>query len=85
MEFPINTEMRFKFKIQGGGGSHLTGEFNNQGGSPMQVDRGSGWMSSPLDSSAATPVLGNQAARAAPFSPDMEKALLQQVISLTPE
>ncbi|CAL1370133.1 unnamed protein product [Linum trigynum] len=70
---------------QGGGGSHMTGEFNNQGGSSMQVDRGSGWMSGPPDSSSAAQVPGNQAARAAPLTPDMEKALLQQVMSLTPE
>ncbi|CAI0400958.1 unnamed protein product [Linum tenue] len=71
--------------FHGGGGSHMTGEFNNQGGSSMQVDRGSGWMSLPPDSSSAAQVPGNQAARAAPLTPDMEKALLQQVMSLTPE
>ncbi|XP_048227254.1 probable serine/threonine-protein kinase samkC isoform X2 [Ricinus communis] len=79
------------------GGSHLGAEFNNQGGSSMQVDRGSSWMSSQPESSAAAPLpgppqlnpghmgLGNQPNRATPLTPEMEKALLQQVMSLTPE
>ncbi|CAN1159185.1 Cleavage stimulating factor 64 [Linum perenne] len=69
-----------------GGSSHLTSEFN-QGGSSMQVDRGSsGWPPGPPDSSTmAQAPPANQPARSAPLTPDMEKALLQQVMSLTPE
>ncbi|KAK0588057.1 hypothetical protein LWI29_033664 [Acer saccharum] len=80
------------------GGSHLGTDFGNQVGSSMQVDRGS-WMSGPSDNSTITqhpgplPVApgqmgpGNQPPRAASssLSPEMEKALLQQVMSLTPE
>ncbi|KAM1081314.1 hypothetical protein ACFX2B_015637 [Malus domestica] len=79
-----------------GGGMHLGSEFNNQAGSSMQVDRGS-WMSGPPESStvpqlSGPPPLGpgqvgpgGQPPRPAPLSPEMEKALLQQVMSLTPE
>ncbi|KAJ4713399.1 cleavage stimulating factor 64-like [Melia azedarach] len=78
------------------GGSHLGTEFNNQVGNSMQVDRGS-WMSGPPDNPLMTqlqgppPVVpgqmgpGNQPPRPASLSPEMEKALLQQVMSLTPE
>ncbi|WCJ21954.1 hydroxyproline-rich glycoprotein family protein [Euphorbia peplus] len=76
---------------------HMGQDFNNQGGSSMQVDRGS-WMSggpqenSPMAQLLAPPQMvpgqmgpGNQSARPASLTPDMEKALLQQVMSLTPE
>ncbi|KAL5751332.1 hypothetical protein ACOSP7_025935 [Xanthoceras sorbifolium] len=78
------------------GGSHLGTDFGNQVGSSMQVDRGS-WMSGPPDNSTITqhpgpsPVVhgqmgpGNQPPRPTALSPEMEKALLQQVMSLTPE
>lgn len=80
-----------------GGGPHLGAEFSNPGGSSMQVDRGSSWMSGPPDSSTIPklqgppPVAlgqmgsGNQPPRPASLTPEMEKALLQQVMSLTPE
>ncbi|CAN0902303.1 Cleavage stimulating factor 64 [Linum grandiflorum] len=68
-----------------GGGSHLTSDFN-QGASSMQVDRGSSsWLPGPPDSSTIGQAPANQPARSAPLTPDMEKALLQQVMSLTPE
>lgn len=68
-------------------------EFNNQVGSSMQMDRGSAWMSAPPENptlaqlSAAPPPLvpGNQPARPPSLTPEMEKALLQQVMSLTPD
>ncbi|KAJ6749069.1 HYDROXYPROLINE-RICH GLYCOPROTEIN FAMILY PROTEIN [Salix purpurea] len=78
------------------GGSHLGGEYNSQIATSMQVDRGSSWMSGPPNSSmtqlAGPPQFnpgqmaqGNQSSRTAPMSSEMEKALLQQVMSLTPE
>ncbi|KAI5330428.1 PREDICTED: cleavage [Prunus dulcis] len=75
-----------------GGGMHLGSEFNNQAGSSMQVDRGS-WMSGPSESSSSGPPQlvpgqmgpGSQSTRPPPLTPDMEKALLQQVMSLTPD
>uniref|UniRef100_A0A6M2F5U7 Cleavage stimulation factor subunit 2 hinge domain-containing protein n=1 Tax=Populus davidiana TaxID=266767 RepID=A0A6M2F5U7_9ROSI len=79
------------------GGSHLGAEYNSQVPTSMQVDRGSSWMSGPQDSSAMTQLAGppqfnpgqmaqgNQPSRTAPMSSEMEKALLQQVMSLTPE
>ncbi|XP_031259326.1 cleavage stimulating factor 64 [Pistacia vera] len=78
------------------GGSHLGTEFGNQVGNSMKVDRGP-WMSGPSDNSAMTQLPGppsvvpgqmgpgNQPPRPASLSPEMEKALLQQVMSLTPE
>ncbi|XP_065860722.1 cleavage stimulating factor 64 [Euphorbia lathyris] len=68
---------------------HLGQEYN-------QGDRGS-WMSGPQESSTMAQLLappqlvpgqmgpGNQSARTAALTPEMEKALLQQVMSLTPE
>ncbi|GKV23555.1 hypothetical protein SLEP1_g33264 [Rubroshorea leprosula] len=78
------------------GGSHLGTEFGNQVGASMQVDRGSSWMSGQPDTPAIAqlpgshPLVsgqmgpGNQP-RPASLTPEMEKALLQQVMSLTPE
>ncbi|MBA0610711.1 hypothetical protein Godav_011518 [Gossypium davidsonii] len=63
----------------------------------MQADRGSSWMSSQPDNSTLTQLQGpsalvpsqmgsgNQPPRPASLTPEMEKALLQQVMSLTPE
>ncbi|MBA0852373.1 hypothetical protein Goshw_004496 [Gossypium schwendimanii] len=63
----------------------------------MQADRGSSWMSSQPDNSTLTQLQGssalvpsqmgsgNQPSRPASLTPEMEKALLQQVMSLTPE
>ncbi|KAF4373486.1 hypothetical protein F8388_025180 [Cannabis sativa] len=80
-----------------GGNMPMGAEFNNQGGNPMQMDRGSAWMPAPPENSASTqlsahqPVVhgqmgpGNQPPRAPSLTPEMEKALLQQVMSLTPE
>ncbi|PON71695.1 Transcription termination and cleavage factor [Parasponia andersonii] len=79
------------------GNMPLGTEFNNQVTSSMQVDRGSAWMSAPPENSSLTqlsapPSLvpgqmgpGNQPPRAQSLSPEMEKALLQQVMSLTPD
>uniref|UniRef100_A0A5B6YG98 Cleavage stimulating factor 64 n=1 Tax=Davidia involucrata TaxID=16924 RepID=A0A5B6YG98_DAVIN len=79
------------------GGSHLGTEFNSQIGSSMQADRGSAWIPGLPENMAGTQLpgpppsvpgqmgLGNQPPRASPLTPDMEKALLQQVMSLTPE
>ncbi|CAK9167840.1 unnamed protein product [Ilex paraguariensis] len=77
------------------GGSHLGTEFN-QGGSSMQPDRGSSWMPGLPENMAGTqlpgaPLVpsqmgpGNQPPRPPSLTPEMEKALLQQVMSLTPE
>ncbi|KAI3407876.1 uncharacterized protein J3R85_020674 [Psidium guajava] len=79
-----------------GGGSHPGIEFSHQGGGPMQVDRGSSWMTGPSDNHPSQlpgppPVVpgqmgpGSQPPRPAAISPEMEQALLQQVMSLTPE
>ncbi|KAK9278324.1 hypothetical protein L1049_027889 [Liquidambar formosana] len=79
------------------GGSHLGSEFGNPVGSSMQVERGSSWMPGPPENTtgaqlpAPPPFVpgqmgpGNQPARPQPLSSDMEKQLLQQVMSLTPE
>ncbi|KAL9247485.1 hypothetical protein vseg_020913 [Gypsophila vaccaria] len=79
-----------------GGGSHLGSDFSNQGGSTMPMDRGSPWPHGPRDnsSSAQLPTLpplgpgpmpvGNQP-RPQPLAPDVEQALIQQVMSLTQE
>ncbi|XP_022765956.1 cleavage stimulating factor 64-like [Durio zibethinus] len=79
------------------GGLHIGSEFGNQVGGSMQADRGSSWMSSQPDNSTLTqlqgpPALvpsqmgpGNQPPRPASLTPEMEKALLQQVMSLTQE
>ncbi|KAA8542710.1 hypothetical protein F0562_023791 [Nyssa sinensis] len=79
------------------GGSQLGMEFNNQIGSSIQADRGSGWMPGLPESTAGIqlpgppPLVhgqmgpGNRPPRPSPLTPEMEKALLQQVMSLTPE
>ncbi|KAM7475355.1 hypothetical protein LguiB_022598 [Lonicera macranthoides] len=82
-----------------GGGSHSGMEFG-QAGSSMQGERGSGWMPGLQENTTGgtqfpgpPPALappgqmgpGNQAPRPPPLTPDMEQALLQQVMSLTVE
>ncbi|MBA0553883.1 hypothetical protein Golob_013022 [Gossypium lobatum] len=79
------------------GGLHLGSDFSNQVRGSMQADRGSSWMSSQPDNSTLTQLQGpsalvpsqmgsgNQPSRPASLTPEMEKALLQQVMSLTPE
>uniref|UniRef100_A0A2P2IRE5 Uncharacterized protein MANES_01G011100 n=1 Tax=Rhizophora mucronata TaxID=61149 RepID=A0A2P2IRE5_RHIMU len=78
------------------GGSQIGTDFGGQGGSSLQSDRGTSWMSGPPDSSTMPQLPGpslvpsqmgtsNQPTRTAPLTPEMEKALLQQVMSLTPE
>ncbi|KAA8541226.1 hypothetical protein F0562_025167 [Nyssa sinensis] len=79
------------------GGSHLGTEFSSQIGSSMQADRGSAWIPGLPENTAGTQFpgpppslsgqmgLGNQPPHSSPLTPDMEKALLQQVMSLTPE
>ncbi|KAJ0256423.1 ESP1 [Hirschfeldia incana] len=82
------------------GGGQFRGDYNNnQLGGPMAAERGPSWMAGQPENSNTThlPGLGpvpppNQVGpgggpppRPAPISADMEKALLQQVMSLTPE
>ncbi|KAJ9677017.1 hypothetical protein PVL29_022151 [Vitis rotundifolia] len=79
------------------GGSHLRTEFSNPAGSSMQVDRGSSaWMPPRHESTMGTQIPGppplvpgfgpsNPPPRPPMLNPEMEKALLQQVMSLTPE
>uniref|UniRef100_A0A1J3GQ83 Cleavage stimulating factor 64 n=1 Tax=Noccaea caerulescens TaxID=107243 RepID=A0A1J3GQ83_NOCCA len=83
------------------GGGQFRGDYNNnnQLGGPMTVDRGSSWMAGQSENSnmphlpGLGPVPppsqvgpgGGQPPRPAPISSDMEKALLQQVMSLTQE
>ncbi|KAG8379942.1 hypothetical protein BUALT_Bualt07G0142100 [Buddleja alternifolia] len=78
-----------------GGNPHLGMEFNQAGSSKQTDSRGSNWMPGlpentmgqlpgpPSFASQMGP--GNQPPRAPPLTPDLEKALLQQVMSLTPE
>ncbi|XP_068638052.1 cleavage stimulating factor 64 [Aristolochia californica] len=71
---------------------------SNQGANSMQLDRGAPWMSGPSESSAGgahlpgpPPLVPAQMAssvqhpRPPQLTPEMEKAVLQQVMSLTPE
>ncbi|GMJ13526.1 ENHANCED SILENCING PHENOTYPE 1 [Hibiscus trionum] len=79
------------------GGLHLVSEFGSHVGRIMQTDRGSSRMFSQPDNSTPTQLQGpsllvpgqmgpgNQPPRPASLTPEMEKALLQQVMSLTPE
>ncbi|KAL1216832.1 Cleavage stimulating factor 64 [Cardamine amara subsp. amara] len=83
------------------GGGQFRGDYNNNqlGGGQMAADRGPSWMSGQSESSNIThlPGLGpvpppsqvgpggGPPPRPAPISAEMEKALLQQVMSLTPE
>ncbi|XP_037491862.1 LOW QUALITY PROTEIN: cleavage stimulating factor 64 [Jatropha curcas] len=76
------------------GGSHIGDEFNNQAGNAMQIDRASSWMSGPPESSINDTyfkvpphrcLFYHMPSRTAGLTPEMEKALLQQVMSLTPE
>ncbi|KAF1872763.1 hypothetical protein Lal_00016600 [Lupinus albus] len=79
------------------GNMPLGGDFGNQAGNAMQVDRP--WMPGPSENptqlsgpSGPPPSIvpgqmgaANQPLRPPALSPEMEKALLQQVMSLTPE
>ncbi|KAL6182881.1 PREDICTED: cleavage stimulating factor 64 [Fragaria vesca subsp. vesca] len=78
-----------------GGGMHLGSEYSHQVGTSMQADRGT-WMSGPPESSSVPQLSGppslvpgqmpgSQPARGTSLSPEEEKALLQQVMILTPE
>ncbi|KAK8686682.1 hypothetical protein V6N13_125705 [Hibiscus sabdariffa] len=79
------------------GGLHLGSKFHNQVGGRIQTDEGSSRMFSQQDNTTPTQLqgpsllvpgqigLGNQPPRPALLNPEMEKALLQQVMSLTPE
>ncbi|CAH2067144.1 unnamed protein product, partial [Thlaspi arvense] len=82
------------------GGGQFRGDYNNnQLGGPMGADRGPSWMGGQSESSNIThlPGLGpvpppshvgpggGPPPPPAPISAEMEKALLQQVMSLTPE
>ncbi|KAJ7975129.1 Cleavage stimulating factor 64 [Quillaja saponaria] len=80
--------------------SHLGTEFSNQVGNSMQTDRGSSWMTGHPEIPSITHLpgfpdppsvvpgqigTGNQPRRPPALKSEMEKALLQQVMSLTPE
>ncbi|XP_043707361.1 cleavage stimulating factor 64-like [Telopea speciosissima] len=78
------------------GGSHLVTDFGNQAGGSMQMERGASWMTGPPDNATGrlagppslTPGqlgLGGQVPRSPQLTAEMEKALLQQVMSLTSE
>ncbi|TKY60930.1 Cleavage stimulating factor 64 [Spatholobus suberectus] len=80
------------------GNMPLGPDFGNQAGNAMQVDRGSSWMPGPSENlahlsgppgppSIVSGQMGaaNQPLRPPALTPEMEKALLQQVMSLTPE
>ncbi|XXG41040.1 hypothetical protein AAC387_Pa01g1598 [Persea americana] len=79
-------------------GKHIGADLNNQAGSSMQVERRPAWMPGPPENPAGgaqltgPPPLGagqmgsnSQPPRPPQLTPEMEKALLQQVMSLTPE
>ncbi|XP_068643021.1 cleavage stimulating factor 64-like isoform X1 [Aristolochia californica] len=82
------------FHVGGRGGAEYS---SNQGATSMQVDRGAPWMSGPVESSAggahlpgpplvqAQMASGARTPRPPQLTPEMEKAVLQQVMSLTPE
>ncbi|KAK4395258.1 Cleavage stimulating factor 64 [Sesamum angolense] len=77
-----------------GGSPHLGMDFN-QAGSSKQTDRGSNWTPGLAENAIVQPPgpssfgaqvgPSNQPPRGPPLTPEMEKALLQQVMSLTPE
>ncbi|OVA04984.1 Cleavage stimulation factor subunit 2 [Macleaya cordata] len=82
---------------QVGGGLHLGTDFSGQAGSSMQVDRPA-WMPPGLQENPTAGLqlpgppmaagqmgIGSQHPRPPQLTPEMEKALLQQVMSLTPE
>ncbi|RWR76316.1 protein enabled-like protein [Cinnamomum micranthum f. kanehirae] len=79
-------------------GAHIGADLNNPAGSSMQVERRPTWMRGPPENPAGVgqlsgpPTLGSgqmvsniQPPRPPQLTPEMEKALLQQVMSLTPE
>lgn len=79
-------------------GKHIGADLNNQAGSSVQVERRPTWMPGPPENPAGgaqltgPPPLGAgqmgsniQPPRPPQLTPEMEKALLQQVMSLTPE
>ncbi|XP_020221857.1 cleavage stimulating factor 64 [Cajanus cajan] len=69
------------------GNMPLGPDFGNQGGNAMQIDRGSSWIgpSENLAHLSGPPGQMGAALRPPALTPEMEKALLQQVMSLTPE
>ncbi|OVA11019.1 Cleavage stimulation factor subunit 2 [Macleaya cordata] len=82
---------------QVGGGLHLGADFSGQAGSSMQVDRPA-WMPPGLQENPTAGLqlpgppmaagqlgIGSQPPHTPQLTPEMEKALLQQVMSLTPE
>ncbi|EYU21530.1 hypothetical protein ABFS82_09G104200 [Erythranthe guttata] len=78
---------------QGQAGNPHMGMDYNQGGSSKQTDRGSNWMpeSTAGQFQGQPPSFGGQAGpssqppRPPPLTPELEQALLQQVMSLTPD
>ncbi|KAJ9542305.1 hypothetical protein OSB04_028811 [Centaurea solstitialis] len=94
---PLLPNQQLSQPLYQGGGSHVGMDFN-QMGIPSQGERGGGsnWMPPGLSENAAAagpspPFLpghmgsASQPPRPASLTADMEKALLQQVMSLTPE
>ncbi|KAL3512246.1 hypothetical protein ACH5RR_024963 [Cinchona calisaya] len=90
--YPIQAPLQPPYQV---GGSHLGPDFN-QIGSSNQADRGSPWAPGLQESTSGAQlpgplqfpgqmVPGNQPTRPPSLTPEMEKALLQQVMSLTPE
>uniref|UniRef100_A0A1D1YIQ2 Cleavage stimulation factor subunit 2 n=1 Tax=Anthurium amnicola TaxID=1678845 RepID=A0A1D1YIQ2_9ARAE len=82
------------------GASHIASDFSSPVGSSVQVDRASSWAPGlpdrmttgaplpgppPLMTGQMGPAAGGQLLRAPQLTPEMEQALLQQVMSLTPE
>ncbi|KAG1330627.1 cleavage stimulating factor 64 [Cocos nucifera] len=82
------------------GGPHVGPDYSNQAGTSVQAERGAAWAPSlhekatpgpqllgppPLISAQTASGTGGQPPRPPPLTPEMEKALIQQVMSLTPE
>ncbi|XP_008797821.2 cleavage stimulating factor 64-like [Phoenix dactylifera] len=82
------------------GGPHIGQDYSNQAGTSIQAERGAAWAPSLPEKAASgaqlpgpVPLVSGQTASGAggqppcppPLTPEMEKALLQQVMSLTPE
>ncbi|XP_010926037.1 cleavage stimulating factor 64 [Elaeis guineensis] len=82
------------------GGPHIGPDYSNQAGTSVQAERGAAWAPSLPEKATPGPQLpgppslisaqtasgtGGQPPRPPPLTPEMEKALIQQVMSLTPE
>ncbi|CAM8912150.1 unnamed protein product [Rhodiola kirilowii] len=90
---PLPNQLQQQSLYQGGS-SHFRPDMSNSVGNPMQGERGTPWMPGLAENASAFPgpplapnpmAPGNQGLQPPPMTPEMEKALLQQVMSLTPE